>query len=194
MQKLRIFVIAVAVCTLAHVGIAASVRVDAPPSAHADMEASATALLPVPPPTARTLSVMLRLDAALTNQAEFALGFDPCQGPDGTALVAGWDKGGWFVRYGRLRQRFAAAAANPSAAGPRALEVRVRLARDGTPVGVAFEADGVPAVFGGLDAGSLLSWLAPGGWDTLRVTARGGAGDVSAEASFIADGTFLIIR
>jgi len=194
-QAIRSGIVAGICCCGTGYGEAAQVtRVDAPPPAYADMEASSSVTLPEPSPTARTLCVTLRLDAAQTNQAEFALGTGTGHGPDGAALVAGWDRGGWFVRCDRLRRHLAADAVNPAASGPRALEVRVRFAPDGTPVSVAFEADGVPAAFGGPDAASLPGWLGPGGWDALRVTARGGAGNVSAEAGFIADGTRLIVR
>ena len=114
--------------------------------------------------------------------------------PEKVALALGYDRGEWHIRGDRLRKRFTDAAASPSSAGPRALTARVRLGRDGVPVGVSFNEDGLPVVFQGLEPDALLSWLDPGGWESVRVTARGGASNVSAEVRYVADGLLLIMR
>jgi len=174
----------------------AVVYIDAPLPVHIDGEASAVAVMPIPDQTARTLQITLVFGATPTNNAEMALGTFGEGSPDadGTALTVGFDCGEWFVIGDRLCQRFAAPATNPMTVGTRTLAVRMRLDAAGVPVGVAFTADGVPVAFEGLEAETLLSWLAPPGWEALQVTSRGGASNLSAEIRFIADGTTLIVR
>ena len=173
-----------------------AVHVDTPLPEYVDGEASVEAMMPMPDPAARTLQITLAFGATPTNNAEIALGTF-CGGspdPDATALTVGFDCDEWFVVGDRLRQRFAVPAANPAAVGARVLAIRMRLDSAGVPIGVAFTADGVPVAFEGLEPETLLSWLAPPGWEALQVTSRGGAQNVSAEIRFIADGTAVIVR
>jgi hypothetical protein len=160
-------------------------------------EAHAEAGMPKFFPTARTLKVTLSLDASPSNAAAVTLG-KTWQGslpePDKVAVILGYDRGEWHIRGDRLRKRFTDTAVNPSSAGPRALVARVRLGPDGSPVSVAFSSGGLPVVFAGPEADALLSWLDPRGWESVRVTARGGASNVFAEVRYIADGSLLIMR
>jgi len=190
--------VVVAACALPHIATAASsVRVEAPPPVTADGEAHAAKPMPEFFPTARTMKITLSLDASPSNGAEVALG-GAWQGylpePGKVALALGWDRGEWHIRGDRLRKRFTAAALNPSSAVPRTLTARVRLDPDGVPVGAVFRADGKPVIFQGLEADALLAWLDPGGWGEVRVTARGGAANVSAEVRYAADGSLIIVR
>jgi len=171
-------------------------HIDAPVPLYVDSEASAVVVMPIPDPTARTLQITLVFGATPTNNAEIALGTfgEGSPDPDATALTVGFDCGEWFIVGDRLCQTFSATAANPTAVGTRTLTIRVRLDPSGAPVGVAFMADGVPVTFEGLEPETLLSWLVPRDWDTLQVTSRGGAQNVSAEVKYIADGTTLIVR
>jgi len=184
---------------------AVPVRIDAPAPVPADMEASASAAMPAP--TGRAFRLALSLDASPANSACAALGgSDPGPlEPDRTAVIIGWDRGAWYIRGNRLRERHAAPAANPHAAGERRLTLRVRkgAGRWGDGHVSLFEERWVggamlsrsPVVFAGLAPETLLSWLGdPSGWTTLSAVSRGGTGNVSATASYHADGTLLILR
>jgi len=148
-------------------------------------------------PTARTMEIKLSLDASPSNGAEVTLG-GAWQGalpePGKIAFVLGWDRGEWYIRGDRLRKRFTGTAVNPSSLGPRVLTARVRLDPDGMPVSVSFNSGGQPVLFAGLEADALLPWLDPRGWESVRVTARGGASNVSAEVRYVADGSVFILR
>ena len=209
-RYIKCFAAVAAVCALAHAAAASvSTRVVAPLPEYADNEASAGAALPAAGEKDRTLRLMLAFRATPTNNVEVALGAalgGDSLDPDGTAVIVGWDSGGWFITGDRLRQTFTAAAADPSAAGPRMLTVNIRLGPgwgEGAPasrVAIFEERPGAgtpsrtPVVFNGLEAGTLLSWLAPSGWDTLSVTSRGGAENASAEAKLFMDGSAVIVR
>jgi len=168
-----------------------------PAPVHADGEASAWAGVPEADGGSRTLKVTLSFDASPANSAEVALGNgfgDDAPDPDNTAFIAGWDCGEFFIRCDRLRKRFTAPAPDPSAPGPRTLPAAVRLGRGGVPVHAAFESDGAPVVFGGLDTGDFLSWAGQCGWENMRAVSRGSAGSVSAEARLHAEGSVVIWR
>ena len=174
------------------------VRLCAPSPEHADLEASAEAAAPGWFPTARTVAVTLSLDGAQGGGAEVALGRGQGGGLglEGTTVILGWRDGeGWYVRGDRLRKKFAAQPGGPAPAGLRSLTACVRLDPGGAPSGITrLTADGAAVSFPGLDGATLLKWLDPGGWDTVKVTARGGAGAVSAEVRLYADGTLMILR
>ncbi|MCL2103483.1 MAG: hypothetical protein FWH21_00275 [Kiritimatiellaeota bacterium] len=174
------------------------VRLYAPSPEHADLEASAEAAAPGWFPTARTVAVTLSLDGAQGGGAEVALGRGQGGGLglEGTTVILGWRDGeGWYVRGDRLRKKFAAQPGGPAPAGLRSLTACVRLDPGGEPSGIMrLTADGAAVSFPGLDGATLLKWLDPGGWDTVKVTARGGAGAVSAEVRLYADGTLMILR
>jgi len=197
-SHIGIFFIVPVALALPHAAAAGtSVRVDAPPPVSVNGEAHAAKPMPKFFPSARTMKITLSLDASPASSAAVTLGGAWQVGlldPDKAALILGWDRGEWHIRGDRLRKRFTDAAASPSSAGPRALTARVRLGRDGVPVGVSFNEDGLPVVFQGLEPDALLSWLDPGGWESVRVTARGGASNVSAEVRYVADGLLLIMR
>ena len=195
---IKMFFAVLAVSVLAQVSSAGtSVRVDAPPPVSVNGEAHAAKPMPKFFPSARTMKITLSLDASPASSAAVTLG-KAWQGslpePEKVALALGYDRGEWHIRGDRLRKRFTDAAASPSSAGPRALTARVRLGRDGVPVSVSFNSDGLPVVFQGLESDALLSWLDPGGWESVRVTARGGASNVFAEVRYIADGSVIIMR
>jgi len=161
-----------------------------------DGEESAGGLMPVSEASVRTLKLTLAFEASPTNNVEVALGV----GADGvspransTVMIMGWKRGEWFVRGDRLRRQFSAPAVDPSAEGLRTLTVRMRLDPSGKPRHVAFAADGVPVLFEGLETEDLLTWLAHG-WEAWQVTARGGAGNVSAEMALYSDGSVLIVK
>jgi len=172
-------------------------RVDAPPPVNLNGEAHAAKGMPGFFPAARTLKITLALDASSANAAAVTFG-KAWQGylpePEKIAVILGYDRGEWYIRGDRLRKKFTDAAVNPSSAGSRIFTVRVRLDADGLPVSAVFTADGAPVSFAGLETDALLSWLDPSGWESVRVTARGGSSNVSAEVKFIADGTALILR
>jgi len=188
----------VSVSMLPHIATASTVaRVEAPPPVNVNGEAHAAKPMPKMFPTARTIKITLALDASAANGAAVTLG-KTWQGslpePDKIAVILGYDRGEWHIRGDRLRKRFTDTAVNPSSAGPRMLVARVRLDPDGMPVNVTFSSDGQPVLFAGLEADALLSWLDPRGWESVRVTARGGASNVFAEVRYIADGSLLIMR
>jgi hypothetical protein len=196
---MRWFTVLTTAALLAHASVAAtSAHAAVPLPGYADGEASAEVPLPAPGPNDRTLEVTLSFEAPAEGNAEFALAESGAAGPDGTALVVGWDCGEWFVSGDRLRKRFQAPAAPFT--GPRALTMGMRLGRGGAPVRVWFveQGGGVSAAAGfGPDAPeAVLAWLAgsAGAWDTLRATSRGGVSGVSAVVSFTADGSVIIVR
>ena len=163
----------------------AQVRIDVPPSAYIDGEASAEAALGgwawEPAKGRTTLKVVLSLDnMSAADNAELALG----------ETTVGFDRGEWFVLGDRMRVRLSATPSLP-ASGRRSLVVRVRLDAGGAPLGASLVADGSPLAFG---VGVPLSWLDPAVWGALRVTARGGAENVSVTAARHADGSVMILR
>jgi hypothetical protein len=165
-----------------HAGMAVS-RVDAPPPAHADLEASAE--MPMPPagwgegvPSRINLRLTLSLDATQTNNAEIEIG----------ETIVGWDCGQWFVRGDRLREHLTAGG---GATGSRTLAVRIEMNRANTLERVTFRADGKAVDFG---EGLVPAWFDPDTFDTLRVTSRGGAQNVFATAKWHVDGTVMILR
>jgi len=186
-----------AVSVLSHtVTAAVPVRVDVPLPVYADGESSAYAAAPGWGAKDRTLKITLSFDASPTNNVEVALGAGPggdFPDPDNTTAVIGWDCGEWSVTLGLTRERFAAGASNPSSAGRRTLEVRVRVDANGTPVDAAFTADSSPITFQGLESAALFPWLSLDKWGAFVVTSRGG-GNASAGVSFLADGTNIILR
>ena len=172
-------VFAVLAFAAAHTAAGPAVRVDVPAAQYADGEASAVVPLPAPGPGDRNLRLTLSLsNASVTNNAEIEVG----------GTVAGWDRGEWFVLGDGLRERVSAPGGS---GGARELAVLVRTGASGGVSRVAFRADGAAVDFGG---GPSPSWLDPEGGVPLRVTARGGAGDVSATAGWSPDGTALILR
>ena len=188
---------ALAAALLLALPLAAQVRVEVPPPAHADGEAWAGGALPAMPAEARSLRVTLELrGASAANGAEAVLGAEPGAGgpgPDGTAAAFGWDRGEWFVLGGGLRRRFAAAAGGPGAGGRRALTLRVRLGASGAPAGAWLEEGGRPVDFG-MAQGELAGWLGALPPVGLWAAARGGAEGVSVTAGWSADGTGIILR
>ena len=191
------FIVSVALA-LPHTTAASVVaRVDAPPPVNVNGEAHAAKPVPKMSPTARMVKITLSLGASPANGAAVTLG-KTWQGslpePDKIAVILGYDRGEWHIRGDRLRKRFTDTAVNPSSAGPRTLVARVRLDPDGAPVNVAFSSDGQSVSFAGMEADALLPWLDPRGWESVRVTARGGASNVFAEVRYIADGSLLIMR
>ena len=196
-SHIRLFAAVSAAVALAHAP-ASAVRLDAPAPEYADGEVSVWTPLPLAGASTRTLEIRLSFESTPTNNVEavfgrgFGAGDFSC--PDGTAAAVGWD-GGWFLAGDRLRQPFPAGAAGQPD-GPRTLLIRMRIAPSGEPLSVAFEADGAPLAFAGLDPEALLRWLAPGRWDSLQLTARnnGGGGPASLEARVIGDGTLLMVR
>ena len=194
---MKAFVVVLAFSVLSHVSAAAtSARVDAPLPVSPNGEAHATKAVPAIGRLVRTVKVTLSLDASPVNSAAVTLG-KTWQGslpePEKAALVLGYDRGEWHIRGDRLRKRFTGTDGNPST-GPRTLVARVRLGPDGAPVSVAFNSGGQPVLFAGLEADALLSWLDPRGWEAVRVTARGGATNVSAEVEYLQDATHIILR
>ena len=192
---MKTFLVVSAALALPYTSVAATIAsVDAPVPAYADLETSAEAAMPLPVRLARTFKLSLSLDAAVTNNAEIVFGTGACDDPEDTSVVIGFDRGAWFLRGDALRKRFSSGTPAPFVAGPKTLVVSVRLGEGGAPVGVTFHADGAPVTFTGLDAGTLLAWLDPRGWETFRVTSRGEAGNVTASVKFLADGSVFILR
>ena len=182
--------------TLAQLAVGGTVAsVDTlPAAAHDDLEVSADVAMPLPERLTRTFKLTLSLDSSPTNNAEVVFGTENCDSPDNTAVILGFDRGAWNIRGNGLRQKFTVAANNSSVAMPRTLTVKVRLDADGAPVGVKFGADGLPVTFEGVTKPTLLAWLDPRGWESFRVTSRGGAGNVAASVKFLADGSVFILR
>lgn len=167
---------------------ATAVRVDVPPTEHADTEASAEVALPPLDVQARTVALSLELDASPSNNVEMALGEvlgADWPNPSGTAVILGWERGEWVIKSGCGRQRFSVPS---DAEGRQRLEIRVRLSPSGAPVGVVFPEEGLGDV--------PLDWLDPRRWARMRVTSRGQAGAtaVSASVAFWADPTVILVH
>ena len=193
--RVKMFFVVSLFFVLAHVAVAATItRVDAPAPAYADLEASAEAAMPLPVRLARTFKLSLSLDAAVTNNAEIAFGTGACDDPEDTSVVIGFDRGVWFLRGDALQKRFSSGTPGTFAAGPKTLTVQVRIDKSGEPAGVTLHADGAPVTFAGMEPETLLAWLDPRGWESFRVTSRGGAGNVTATVKFLADGSVFILR
>jgi hypothetical protein len=194
--------VAAASMLLAHTAAAAVVaRAAVPAPQYADGEASAETMLPAPGPADRVVEVTLAFTASPTNNAELALVGSLRPEADATLLTVAWDLGEWVVTGPRPGQRLSAAAAGPSAEGPRELLAGLRLDRAGAPARVWLTeraGSGAPVAigFGPGAQETILSWLAegPGAWDTLRAASRGGAGPVSASAGFTADASIILVR
>ena len=195
-------ILLLSVVVLAHVSHGAvSGTVSAPSPTHTDLEASAE--MPVPgwggaAVSRTTLRITLSLDAVTAESgAEVALGtYNLGDDPDGTAVIFGFEDGGFFILGDSLRTRLAVSAVSPPPSGPRTLTVRIRLDPEGAPTGVMFGTDGKSTPFGGLepDSGMLLAWFDPARWGVMRITTRGGARNVSATAAHYTDGTLILLR
>jgi len=198
--NLRVFAVAAAVCVLAYTAAAATVaHIDAPPPVNAGGESLAQERMPEAERLARTLKIVLSLDASPSNSAIVVFGEAWDGGllePEGAALAIGWDRGQWVIRTDALRERHAAQAAGPSLGGPRSLTLSVRIAPGGEAVGASFDDGGQPVVFGGLETAALLPRLARcHAWEAFSLAARGpGASSARISVTLAADGTFLILR
>jgi hypothetical protein len=191
----RVFVFALAI-TPTYVSAAATfARVDAPPPAYAGGEAGAEVAMPELFPTARTLQITLTMDASAADNAEVALsaGGGP-RNLDTTRVILGYKRGKYFIRGNNLTEQYSVQDTGTASTTARELTVKVRLDPDGAPVRATFWADGKPLAFDGLDPKALLAWLDPREYDTLQITSRSGAANVSVSAAYFADGTLIITR
>ena len=169
-----------------------------PAPAHADMEVSRD--IPLDPafsaPGADTFRVTLAFEGTATNNVQIALGRDaaPADGALSaaeTAFIAGWDRGGWFIRPRGLAERLDAPGGG--ADGPKTLTFQIRRAVSGTLADAVFTAGGVPLAFPGLSPAP--EWLDPSDWGLLRVTSRGtGAPGASVTVRRFPDGVTVIIK
>ena len=188
---------------LALAASAASVALEAPPlpaPAFADMEVSRD--IPLGPafaaqgPGADTFRVTLAFEGTATNSVQIALGrdaapFDGSLSASETGVIAGWDRGGWFLRPRGLTERLD--APEPSGPGPKTLTLQIRRDGAGRLVRAAFTAGSAPLAFPGLSP--VPEWLDPSGWDILRVTSRGtGAPDAAITVKRFPDGVTVIIK
>ena len=182
---------------------AGTAALEAPPlpaPAFADMEVSRD--IPLGPafaaqgPGADTFRVTLAFEGTATNSVQFALGrdaapFDDALSASETAVIAGWDRGGWFLRPRGLTERFGAPDA--AGAGPKTLTLQIRRDGAGKPAAATLTAGGAPLAFPGLSP--VPEWLDPSGWDILRVTSRGtGAPDAAITVKRFPDGVTVIIK
>jgi hypothetical protein len=170
-----------------------------PAPAYADGESSADTALP-------SLSAgsdyrVFRLTLCFNNSyapsnscVQVALGSVPdVSASETTVLIAGCDRGFWFVRPQGLTNRYDSAVS--VTAGAHTLVAEVRVNRNGVPVKAAILGDRAPVAFAGLSLDPVPPWLNPGRWKSLRTTVRGADGtDISLTAKLTMDGAAVILK